>query len=118
MADSDDDNWSVVARRDFLRLGLGAGAAALLASCERGEQAILSKAPQAPAPITVEPPDDLPQMRMPDGPAERRFFGDDFDRFHTLWDKSKAITQRGGLPTEVSERTRVCIVGAGLSGLS
>jgi protoporphyrinogen oxidase len=125
-----DDEWMAVTRRDFLRAGVGVGAAALLAGCESKSG---SQAPTPPPPTTAAPTvdaaaapvaavvDDLPVAALPDGVAEKVFSGDDLKRFHgMLWDKPKALAERGGLPTDASkfEKVKVIIVGGGLSGLS
>src|SRR5688572_24418371 len=106
-----ENDWRAFLRRDFLRLGLGAGAAFLTAGCERPTTR------EAPAPgggahklpAGAPPPDDDPIAQMPEGAAEARFYGDELERFHQLlWDKAQTLRTLGGLPSAPSERVRVC----------
>lgn len=107
--------WYVSTRRSFLAQGLTAGVA--------GGCGLLSAGRRDPFARPEQPDrDDDPIARMPDGPVERRFFGDEPDRFHGLVrDKAGALQSRGGLPMGVVagvERAKVVIVGSGLAGLS
>ncbi len=108
-----DSTWRVVARREFLRWGLGGGAAWALGCAPRSRV----RSPGEPA-AALTLPDDDPIATLPDGRAEAHFFGDELERFHLLLrNKAHALGGRGGLPTRY-EPTRVCIVGGGLAGLS
>src|SRR6478609_1369328 len=103
--------WTAITRRSFLATTAAAGAAVALAGCEK----LTRKAHDVS--FTV---DDNPIVAHPENAAPG-FFGDDPKRFHpVLWDKAGAISQRGGLPTDATRftRTKVCIVGGGLAGLS
>ncbi len=115
-------DWHVITRRSFLATTAAAGASVALAGCEKltSQPKDTPSAPQPlaqPAPVVV---DDNPIVAHPEN-APSGFFGDDPNRFHPLlWNKAGGIQQYGGLPTDVAsfERTKVCIVGGGLGGLS
>lgn len=62
-------------------------------------------------------PEQLP-VAVITGAAQSDFSGDDNTRAHAfLWQKSKMLEQRGGVPAP-SEHTDLVVVGGGVSGLS
>jgi protoporphyrinogen oxidase len=109
-------NWTAITRRSFLAGAAATGAAVAFNACDK---------PTKPADMgTATPPvvtatDDNPIVMHPDDKAAQKFFGDDPMRFHPLlWNKQGSVQQYGGLPTAPDERVKVCVVGAGLAGLS
>ncbi len=114
-------DWHVITRRSFLAGTAAAGATVALSGCKKlGGEPDDVKAPDL-RPVTSQVViDDNPIAAHPEN-APPGFFGDDPHRFHPLlWNKAGAVAQYGGLPTDAStfERTKVCIVGGGLAGLS
>jgi protoporphyrinogen oxidase len=108
--------WTAMTRRSFLSSAAAAGAAVAFAGCDKvGGRDSGSAESKSAAPF-----DDNPIVQHPDDKTPG-FYGDDPMRFHPLlWNKEVTVQQYGGLPVDARtfERTRVCIVGGGLGGLS
>ncbi|MBC7795118.1 MAG: NAD(P)-binding protein, partial [Clostridia bacterium] len=101
-----NSDWSVITRRSFMGGIAATGAALAFAGCKGDPSGAKN--------------DDNPIFQHPEENT-KRFFGDNPMRFHPLlWNKNASVEQYGGLPADKStfERTKVCIVGGGLSGLS
>lgn len=111
----DDIPKFVWSRRRFLRGSLGALVGGAGMACLPRHRGV-----NPPIGTRTRTFDDDPIADVV-APSDRNFHGDELERFHgVLWNKRAALSERGGLLTDVAacEKRRVVIVGGGLSALS